>query len=168
MKKLAYAIAVMATSGAIVLALTQCSSNDSNNGGDAAANCPANPPNPGTACFLPNGTVCNQYPQPGCACCGSFEYVCQDGKWQETGGAPGSGGAVETCPTSLPEAGVSCFLGCAGSGACSYDCTTGNGTAATATCVSGQWNVTPLKVACAVDGGSDAGNDAGSDAGDGG
>ena len=149
------------------LLLTECSDNNPGTAGDGGnAGCPTNPPTPGTTCTLPNGTMCNQYPQPGCACCsGGGGYECNDGKWQELGVANGVQPGI-ACPATVPEAGSFCSSSpCGGAQpACSYDCATGNGFVSSATCENGSWSVTQLEIACEVD----AGVDAGADAGDGG
>ena len=156
----------MLTSAAGALFLTQCG--DSNLGtpadggvivlGDAAASCPSNPPTPGTACTLPSGTNCNNYPQPGCECCGNGGYFCQNGTWQEVGGPPSGTGLLPGCPGSLPEAGATCsYLPCSGTPQfCSFTCD--NGGNASATCSStGQWQITELG-SCDGDAGLDAGD----------
>ncbi len=154
------------------LFLTQCG--DSNLGtsdggvfgGDAAGQCPAKQPTTGTACSLPNGTLCNSYPQPGCECCGTGGFECDNGTWQELGEPAGSGLAAG-CPDRVPEAGTTCDLNepCGGAlQGCDYDCTTGNGSPSTASCPSGVWVVQQSGEACFVDSGVvDAG-----DGGDGG
>jgi hypothetical protein len=148
--------------------LTQCG--DSNlgtpgngGGGDAAASCPTNPPTTGTACTLPSGTTCNNYPQPGCECCGAELYVCQNGTWQAEGSATSNGTNISpaACPVTLPEAGSACTVSTGGCGAqpeqeCNFACE--NGGNSYAVCGGGTWDVTP----CQDDGGVDA-SDGGGD-----
>jgi hypothetical protein len=156
----------LSASGALFL--TQCG--DSNLGtpgdvgGDAAGSCPANPPTNGTSCDLPSGTTCNAYPQPGCECCGSDGYVCENGAWQEVATSTSNGNNIApACPVTLPEAGSTCPVYSGGCGGqlpaqdCTYPCE--NGGNAIAIC-SGTWLIT---AACNDDAGADA-----SDAADGG
>ena len=154
------AVLVSAASGALFL--TQCGSS-----GDTA--CPANAPTVGSACALPSGTMCNNYPQPGCACCGGGGgYECNNGKWEETGGslngvAPGNA----ACPSTVPDAGDPCsgYSPCGGAQqSCSYTCETGNGRAVSAMCMSGTWQIEQLGEACLIDGGLDDAGDADLDA----
>ena len=125
-------------------------------GGDAAASCPTNPPTNGTACSLPSGTTCNAYPQPGCECCGSEGYVCENGTWQQVGSATSNGTNIApACPVTLPEAGATCTAYSGGCGTpaeqeCSFSCP--NGGSAFAVCGGGTWDVT----GCTDDGGLDA------------
>ncbi|MGH7282105.1 MAG: hypothetical protein ACRELY_11315 [Polyangiaceae bacterium] len=153
------AVIVSATSGAFFL--TQC-------GDSGDTSCPANPPTIGAACSLASGTICNDYPQPGCACCGGGGYQCTDGKWQETGGsglAPGSA----ACPETVPDAGDPCsgYSPCGGAVlSCQYTCETGNGRELSAVCSEGAWEIEQTGEACLVDGGLDAGSDADLDAND--
>ncbi len=149
------------------LLLTECSDDNLGTAGDGGTvGCPKNPPSPGTACALPNGTMCNQYPQPGCECCsGGGGYECVDGKWQEMGVANGVQPGF-ACPATVPDAGSPCYGGgnCGGTPApCYYDCTTGNGEAQIATCSGSTWSVEedPSGAQCQTDGGADAGEDAG-------
>ncbi|MGH7281305.1 MAG: hypothetical protein ACRELY_07275, partial [Polyangiaceae bacterium] len=126
------------------LFLTECSDDNPGTAGDGGSiGCPTNPPSPGTACTLPNGTMCNQYPEPGCECCsGGGGYECVDGKWQQLGVANGVAPGNAACPTTVPEAGATCSVGnpCSGAlQACDYDCTTGNGKQQIASCPSGVW-----------------------------
>src|SRR5450432_3709042 len=138
--KLGFGALFLSFGGALFL--TQCG--DSNlgtpldgGGGDSASGCPANPPSPGTACGLPNGTLCNAYAQPGCACCaGGGGYECSNGTWQEIGVSNGVA-PQPMCPATLPEAGTSCTGNsspCGAQESCSYDCVTGNGQVADAVC----------------------------------
>jgi hypothetical protein len=161
---------VLLSSACGALFLTQCGDSnfgtpqDGGLGSDAAGQCPTNPPTSGTACSLPNGTLCNNYPQPGCECCAGVEFECDNGTWQGLATA-GSSPAQGVCPATVPEAGTPCsFSTCGGPlPACPYDCVTGNGAVSTASCPSGAWVVQQSEVSCPVDGGApDA------DAGDGG
>lgn len=153
MKVWGWTIAALLSAASGVLFLTQCGSS-----GDTS--CPANPPTVGSACALPNGTMCNDYPQPGCACCGGGGYQCTNGKWEETGAglAPGAGAA---CPLTAPDAGDPCsgYSPCGGAQqSCQYTCETGNGRAVSALCTNGAWQIEELGLACLVDGGDDAGD----------
>jgi hypothetical protein len=158
---------LLSASGALFL--TQCGDSNLGTGGelggDAAASCPTNPPTNGSACSLPSGTTCNNYPEPGCECCGASVYICQNGTWQQEATATPVSNIAPACPVTLPEAGTTCQLytgGCGGevpAQVCRFPCADGTSNAL-AECT-GTWQINAV---CADD---DAGTDAG-DGGDGG
>ncbi|MEO7109246.1 MAG: hypothetical protein ABI183_02310, partial [Polyangiaceae bacterium] len=166
MKVWALGFGALLSSACGALFLTQCGDSnfgtpqDGGSGGDAAAQCPANPPTTGTACSLPTGTLCNAYPQPGCECCGSGGFECDNGTWQALAESDGPN-ITAACPVTVPEAGTPCSLATCGGPlpACPYDCTTGNGAISTASCPQGYWVVQQSEVSCLIDGGApDAGD----------
>ncbi len=125
-------------------------------GGTSVPGCPKNPPTHGTSCSLADGTRCNDYASPGCACCSPTTYTCLGGKWNVvTGGPPPV--ATPACPDTVPDAGEPCTNNpCVGAvQSCQYDCQTGKGANATAIC-NGTWQVTVSRSACELDGGLDA------------
>ena len=158
----------MATALAATMALTvHCSSGSAGplddagtgtpDGGINANGCPKIPPTHGTSCSLPDGARCNEYASPGCACCSPSTYTCVRGKWNVVAGGPPPV-AAPSCPATVPDAGDPCPTNpCSGAmqGPCEYDCETGKGANATATC-NGTWQVTVSRSACETDAGLDA------------
>jgi hypothetical protein len=161
-----YGFGALFLSAGGALFLTQCG--DSNLGtpgdlgGDAAASCPTNPPTSGTACSLPSGTTCSNYPQPGCECCAEVGGICQNGTWQPIAAAtPNSGGnnITAACPTTLPDAGSACTAyvpgGCGAPPEqdCSFNCPRGG--QLYAVCGGGSWQISG---SCDDDAGLDGGD----------
>ena len=145
---------VLAASLALLL---QCKESISNDADGGSQDCPSEPPNVGTACSLPNDQDCTYKPE--CGCCFNDIFKCVQGVWTQEviTGKP----AGPQCPATIPEAGSSCEVECEHS-TCSYTCSTVLGTASTATCIGGAWEINADECDAAVSS-DDAGNDADAD-----